>query len=42
MRSTGGPSDSIETSVGIADNKSIDLILPEVVKPTLRMMAKRG
>jgi hypothetical protein len=42
MRSPGGPSDSIETSVGIADNESIDLILPEAVKHTLRMKAKRG
>jgi hypothetical protein len=39
MRSTGGPPDSIETSVGIAHN---DLILPEAVKHTLRMKAKRG
>ena len=42
MRSTGGPSDPIETSVGIADHESIDLILPEAVKYTLRTNAKRG
>lgn len=42
MRFTGGPCDSIETSVGIADNESIDFILPEAVKHTLRTNAKRG
>jgi hypothetical protein len=39
-RSTGGPSDSIDTSVGIADNESIDLILREAVKRTLRKKAE--
>ena len=36
------PAHSIESSVGIADHESIDLILPEAVKHTLRTNAKRG
>lgn len=36
------PADSIETSVGIADNESIDLIRPEAVTHVLGMNAKRG